>query len=620
MSKQQKMHFKEVTPLETVTKLKAILKEIGVEVTETWQQQSSIGTFALRLTFKGTTIGCNGKGVNREFALASAYAELFERYQNEMFGNIYMAEKRSEYPFFATVDEQLMTAKELISQENSYMDFYFKRRGKEKASLKEKIDLFTSVQTVDFMINNLEDKYVTVPFYSLRDNKITYLPRNIYRVSYGSNGMCAGNTFEEAIVQGISEIMERYVQKHMFRDKCTFPDIPDEYIKRFPYVYELYMKAKSNSKFRCVMKDCSMGGKYPVAALIIVEQNTGNYGVKLGCHPDYGIAMERCFTEAAQGQDITEYANRSKVDFYNVGVDDRINICNTYKVGIGQFPYQIFGRKETFPFTVVKDVASKTNVELAIEWCKEIISDGYDVLIRNVSHLGFPSAHIIIPGLSETFGADDIDYRYYNTRNLVCGLLREPVNVNKDNTKYIITILERYLTSAMDNSIEYYFSWYEEGDLPASHLGLGSLYMISMCYILNEDFSQASAKMKLFMEMVTSIRCSDPDRVSDKEYSFYQGIYYYCSARDVLKDHKLVMDHLVSILDTSILSKVYNLVEEPSQVLVRQYPSYREYLQKKRDSKASVIFDIMEKMRRAQVEYPIEQSHIEKFFKQEKVI
>ena len=43
-----------------------------------------------------------------------------------------------------------------------------------------------------------------------------------------------------------------------------------------------------------------MGGKYPVAALIILEKNTGKYGIKLGCHPDFGVAMERTFTEAAQ--------------------------------------------------------------------------------------------------------------------------------------------------------------------------------------------------------------------------------------------------------------------------------------------------------------------------------
>lgn len=48
----------------------------------------------------------------------------------------------------------------------------------------------------------------------------------------------------------------------------------------------------------------------------MIEKNTGKFGFKLGAHPDYGIAMERCFTEAAQGRDIYEYAQRCLFDFY----------------------------------------------------------------------------------------------------------------------------------------------------------------------------------------------------------------------------------------------------------------------------------------------------------------
>ena len=66
MSKQQEMHYKETTPIATVEKLKSILNQLGVEIDEDWQPASSIGTYALRATFKGTNVGTNGKGISKE--------------------------------------------------------------------------------------------------------------------------------------------------------------------------------------------------------------------------------------------------------------------------------------------------------------------------------------------------------------------------------------------------------------------------------------------------------------------------------------------------------------------------------------------------------------------------
>ena len=85
MSNLQKRRYKEVTPAETVKKLKKLLDELGIEVEEKWSDKSSVDTYSLRITIKGTDIGQNGKGMTKEFAMASAYAEFFERFQNGIF-------------------------------------------------------------------------------------------------------------------------------------------------------------------------------------------------------------------------------------------------------------------------------------------------------------------------------------------------------------------------------------------------------------------------------------------------------------------------------------------------------------------------------------------------------
>lgn len=71
MSNLQEMRYKETRPEKTVKRIKEILKKYGVEVEENWGKKSSVGTHSLRLCIKGTNIGQNGKGMTKEFAMAS---------------------------------------------------------------------------------------------------------------------------------------------------------------------------------------------------------------------------------------------------------------------------------------------------------------------------------------------------------------------------------------------------------------------------------------------------------------------------------------------------------------------------------------------------------------------
>ena len=97
MSKQQEMHYKDSLPEKTISQLKEILNKRGVSVDEIWNKESSIGTYSVRVNFKGTSIGANGKGVTKSYALASGYAELFERLQNGLLGAEYLEDKFFSY-------------------------------------------------------------------------------------------------------------------------------------------------------------------------------------------------------------------------------------------------------------------------------------------------------------------------------------------------------------------------------------------------------------------------------------------------------------------------------------------------------------------------------------------
>ena len=124
MSTLQEMRYKETSPDKTVKRIKEILKNSGVEVEENWAKKSCVGTYSLRLCVKGTNIGQNGKGMTKEFAMASAYAEFLERYQNGVL--VFRQEKpNKELPFVYSADEKNLTIQELVDQNDSFINQVF---------------------------------------------------------------------------------------------------------------------------------------------------------------------------------------------------------------------------------------------------------------------------------------------------------------------------------------------------------------------------------------------------------------------------------------------------------------------------------------------------------------
>jgi len=612
MSIQQDNHYKEISPAQTVASLKAILDEMQIELEEDWVPENSIDTYSLRLNIKGTGAGSNGKGVSKEYALASAYAEFFERYQN----NIILStinivwEKIDGFRYFS--DERKMTAFDIMSSDNAFInDLYVPKMGLSDASILEKALALKKLHRVDYHVSGEDDSYTVLPFFSIKKGKTEYLPYNIYFPYYGSNGMCAGNTTEEALVQGLSEIFERFVQKKLFVEKISLPDIPEEYIKEFPYIYEMYQKLIKQEDYTFKLKDCSLGGQFPVAALLVIHKNTGKYGIKLGCHPDFGIAMERAFTEATQGNDITVYAGRSHLDFRNKNVRAGYNVMNSFKTGCAQYPYEMLLDPPTYPFVPAKDVSRLTNKEILYSMIDQIISMGHDILIRDVSSLGFPSYHILVPGMSEmSSDFSGLTSRYLNTSIYVARLLNDPSLITKENCKYIIGCLLMEANSQMSNGVKFHYKLPIKFHLPGDETGLDGAYLVSMCYAYTNDYTIAADHMLHLVKLAESRQSEHID--------YYRALYNYLDGMASINHHDSVIRYLEQFFDDSICKKIDNIFKDPDQIITKQYPFHRQsiegYCHKSDCCDYDAYIDCLSKLRKKQIENPISQNDLKWIF------
>ena len=602
MSILQERRYKEVTPEETVKKLKNLLNKLGIEVEEKWSNESSVGTYSLRVTVKGTDIGQNGKGMTKEFAMASSYAEFFERFQNGMF-RFRMEKPTKQIPFSNSPDEKHLTVEEAVNGNNSFFEYILKENGKGNLRGKEKIEYIKEILNENSKLVPKED-YIYLPYYSVKNEDIEYIPDRLFSYLYDTNGMCAGNSKEEALIEGLSEILERYAGTKMVKEKITLPEIPMSYIEKFPKVKKMVDKLNKNTEYYFRLVDCSFGGKYPVAGLYILEKNTGRFGFKLGAHPDYGIAMERCFTEAAQGKDIYEYAENCIFDFYDgEGTEDR-NLTEYIFTHFAAAPYQVIGSKPDYEFVEMPDVSELDNKTILKNLVNTILGEGRDILVRDVSVLGFPAFSIAIPGMSEeTF---DPKATYFNLFVTMQALLKDFHNITMDNIKQVTEIMEVIVKEIGYEKLSILISLKDISILPCEKIGMGAKYFLAILYIMNKEYEKASKILEDLSFISDNLVENPVEKITVK------ATYYYAAGMDKLKSHEETMYYIKMLFDEEIANYIDSSFKDLKDTLVNHYGiTEDDYV----DNDDSYYLPFMKRFREAQRDNIINQMSNKDIFK-----
>lgn len=562
MSKLQEMRYKEVKPEETVARLKKILEENNIEVEEQWREKSSAGTYSLRLCIKGTNIGQNGKGMTKEFAAASAYSEFFERYQNGIL-KFRIEKPTKEIPFMAAPDEKNMNAEELEKEDNAFFNNIIARNNIANATDNEKVKLLQKILNETSNIIEPEKEHLVLPYYSVKSKKMVHIPYKLNSYLYDTNGMCAGNSPEEALIEGLSEILERYVALKIFKEKVTLPEIPNSYLEKYPKVKKMMDKFANDEEYIFKLIDCTFGGKYPVAGLYIIQKNTGKFGFKLGAHPDYGIAMERCFTEAAQGRDIYEYSQTCMFDFDDEKVDKNSNMIDFLFSDLSTMPYQLIGEKPKYDFTSIEDISELNNKQILKRLVNSIINDGFDILIRDVSVFGFPSYSIIIPGMSEvTFDPDASRFNKFSTMQK---LLMDFNNINLSNIDEVTKIMETIVKEVGYEKISILLSLRNMEVLPCEKIGMGAKYFLAICYIMNEEYKKASEILEDLTFFIENLGENDVEKIMVK------AVYYYAAAMEKLKNHDKAMHYINLLFDDNITVCINESFKDREKILINHY-------------------------------------------------
>jgi len=203
------------------------------------------------------------------------------------------------------------------------------------------------------------------------------------------NGPCAGNCVEEALIQGICELMERHVSSIISRDKLKTPAINVESITD-PLVLEMIQKYRK-AGVNLYITDFSLDTGIPSVGALAYDPTTFPEKSEIvwtaGTTPDPQKALSRALTEVAQ-----------LAGDFNTG-------ANYVASGLPKFR-----RLEEAEFVMASDRQtdvtrlpdlSNDNIRVEVDNCIAALSQrGMEVIVVDTMHpqLGIPAFYTIIPG------------------------------------------------------------------------------------------------------------------------------------------------------------------------------------------------------------------------------
>jgi ribosomal protein S12 methylthiotransferase accessory factor len=382
-----------------------------------------------------------------------------------------------------------------------------------------------------------------------------------------SSGMCAGNTNEEALVQGICEILERHVKATIFNHHIGSPTIPFREIKNETSSVALIQELNENG-YQVILKDLSLGGQYPVIGTILLHGGMRRYMFNTGADPWRSVAINRSLTEMFQRSE--NWIKSSTQVMFSPRSDQKITkaqvehqkerLISQLISGAGQqtCPDQfLWSSGEVKIFEACNDPAN--NRSALRDLIMKIQRNGYQIFVRDESYLGFPSLRVYIPGMSELMMFADGLFDLYLNKTKVQDAVLQLSNCSDDQYSMLLQALER----AYDETMFQY---------PADMIS----FLSSLCLQPDSDFNQFRNPEVLLMLLNARTgnhagaykylsQLFEQELLSDldNQGSYYFGTLIYFKMRSEDRSLKEIESNLSNLIGEDVAKEVLADQQDP---------------------------------------------------------
>ena len=427
----------------TIENMNQILANIGIKVEIASWRNIVPNVWSLHLREASSPL-CftNGKGATKEAALCSALGEYIERMNNNFFYNDqYFGEDIANAEFVHYPKEKWFQPKADGALPDEILDEYTRAIYNPDGEL-------LGTHLYDTNSGNKARGICSLPFTRVSDGEIVYFPSNLIENLYLSNGMSAGNSLAEAQVQCLSEIFERAIKKYIIEEEIVLPDYPQEILERYPSILE-GVRALEEQGFPILIKDASLGGKFPVVSVTLMNPKTGGVFPCFGAHPNPQVAIERSLTELMQGRSFEGLNDIPKPTFSSLAVTEPNNFVEHFIDSWGVISWKFFSNKADYPFSEW-DFSGTTEEESAFLFglLEELGKEAY-VAVHD--ELGSHVCRILVPDFSEIYPIDDL---IWDNTNKALNFREDILNLHRLTEPQLRALVERLEDSQEDDQTD----------------------------------------------------------------------------------------------------------------------------------------------------------------------
>ncbi len=327
----------------------------------------------------GLAGGSFGKGSTSEQAEASALMEAIERYSGIFQGDEIRMKRR--FTDFAPGEAMLANDVQLFSE--AQFAARHQPAGDDSHPVPEPIDPNAKIEWS--------------PAWSLRDQRFRYFPTGLmyffYRDAHtDSNGCAAGNTLQEAIVQGFLELVERdayaiWWYNRSQRSEIDLSEFDDSYIRDIKTQF-----TDAGRKLWVLDVTNDLGVPTYVAIMHWVKDGQENIEFGSGAHFDRRIALLRSLTELSQFLSI---------GLMGGGSGDKSSLDGITPLRLENYPFLIPSNRPSVAPELGMNVpldSAREQVEACVEIARRA---GHDFLVLDQTRpdVEVSVARVIVPGL-----------------------------------------------------------------------------------------------------------------------------------------------------------------------------------------------------------------------------
>ncbi|MGN0937396.1 MULTISPECIES: OsmC domain/YcaO domain-containing protein [unclassified Acinetobacter] len=546
---------------ETIANMSGILAGLGMKIEIASWRNIVPNVWSLHIRdAQSPMCFTNGKGSTKESALASALGEFIERLNcNFFYNDQFWGEEIANADFVHYPDEKWFQPGPEGELPVEILDDYTR-------VIYNPEDELLGTHLYDTNSGNTARGICSLPFVRQSDGETVYFPSNLIENLYLSNGMSAGNTLAEAQVQCLSEIFERAVKREILEGELALPDVPEEVLAKYPSIVA-GIKGLEEQGFPVLVKDASLGGRYPVMCVTLMNPRTGGVFASFGAHPKLEVALERSLTELLQGRSFEGLNDLPKPTFSSNAVTEPNNFVEHFIDSSGLVSWKFFSAQSDYDF-VEWDFTSEgenANAEEAAAMFAILEDMGKEVYMAVYQHLGATACRILVPGYSEVYLVEDL---VWDNTNKALDFREDILNIHRLDEDELVSLVERLEELEVDDYTDIVTLIGIEFDDNTVWGQLTVLELKLLIYIALQEFEEAKELVETFlqyntntverglfyqcMNVVLEVELDDDLDLNDYEHNF----------RRMFGDER--MDAVIGSMDGSL--RFYGLTETNMQL------------------------------------------------------